>query len=451
MTDTTQSFDFGGSAGAGSVVVGTGGSLITGGAVAFSDIEGTSASVFVNGGSWTSSNQISIGTVANGALTISAGGAVNAGASIVSVGATGSVSLSNGNLTTSSLSVAAGVARFPVRGTVTVDPRSNSGVITASGGLLKVTGSISGSGSDTIANASTLEANGILVTQSLAFGNSASNAAIQLDTVLLTTRSFGINNWQMTDELIINNGSSVTGQSWTPGAGNTGTLTVTTTGNTYTFSNVTLASAVTPVFTHGSNFVELISCFAAGTLIETAAGPIAVEDLSVGDAVLTADDETIEPVIWIGHRTIDCASHPHPDAVWPVRIRAGAFGAMSPSRDLFLSPDHAVFVNGVLVPVKLLINEATIRQIPRDRITYFHIELPRHAVILAEQLPVESYLDTGDRAQFSGGPVIALYPDFVARTWEMAGCAELVTTGARLEAARASLAAATAPRAAVAG
>jgi hypothetical protein len=56
-------------------------------------------------------------------------------------------------------------------------------------------------------------------------------------------------------------------------------------------------------------------------------------------------------------------------------------------------------------------------------------------------LPVESYLDTGDRAQFAGGPVITLHPEFVARTWEMAGCAELVTTGARLAAIRAALAA----------
>ena len=59
--------------------------------------------------------------------------------------------------------------------------------------------------------------------------------------------------------------------------------------------------------------------------------------------------------VWIGSRTIDCNRHPKPATVWPVRVSAGAFGAGRPVRDLYLSPDHAVFVNEVLVPVKLLI------------------------------------------------------------------------------------------------
>ena len=69
-------------------------------------------------------------------------------------------------------------------------------------------------------------------------------------------------------------------------------------------------------------------------------------------------------------------------------------------RELFLSPDHAVLVNGVLIPVKLLTNDGSITQVERSRITYYHVELPEHAVILADGLPVESYLETGDRANF---------------------------------------------------
>ena len=225
---------------------------------------------------------------------------------------------------------------------------SNSGTVNASGGLLKITGSISGSGSDTISNASTLEANGILVTQSLAFANSASNAAIQLDSVLLQYESFQINNWQKTDELIINNGSSVTNAQWLSGGSNIGTLAVTTGGTVYDFTSVTLAdSGPTPQFSFSSDAVTLVSCFTPGTLIETALGPVPVECLTVGDAAVTAEGET-EEIIWIGQRTINCAAHPHPDAVWPVRIEAGAFGAGSPVRDLWLSPDHAVFVDCLL-------------------------------------------------------------------------------------------------------
>ena len=69
--------------------------------------------------------------------------------------------------------------------------------------------------------------------------------------------------------------------------------------------------------------------------------------------------------------------------------------------------------------------------------TYHHVELPYHSVLLAEGLAAESYLDTGDRANFinSDGP-IALHPDFSSRAWEAAGCAPLVVTGPELEAAR---------------
>jgi collagen type I/II/III/V/XI/XXIV/XXVII alpha len=140
-----------------------------------------------------------------------------------------------------------------------------------------------------------------------------------------------------------------------------------------------------------------------------------VETPRIGDIALTHDGEP-EQIIWIGHGTIDCARHPKSETVWPVRIAAGAFGPGLPARDMFLSPDHAAFVDGVLVPAKLLINGATITRVKRASVTYHHIELSRHAVILAERLTVESYLDTGDRARFAGGEAIASYPAFVGNS-----------------------------------
>jgi hypothetical protein len=107
-------------------------------------------------------------------------------------------------------------------------------------------------------------------------------------------------------------------------------------------------------------------------------------------------------VRWLGHRRVDCRRHPRPGDAWPIRVRAGAFGENLPHRDLSLSPDHAVFVApGLLVPVRYLINDATIVQEPVDAITYWHVELPTHDVLLAEGLPVESYLDTGNRGAFA--------------------------------------------------
>lgn len=184
-----------------------------------------------------------------------------------------------------------------------------------------------------------------------------------------------------------------------------------------------------------------VTCFCAGTRVQTERGEVPVEKLHVGETVLVhVGDGGImsQPVIWIGHRSVDCMHHSKPKNVWPVRIRTWAFGPRGPARDLFLSPDHAVFIDDVLIPVKYLINGLSIHQVSVASVEYFHVELPAHAVLLAEGLPVESYLDVGDRANFAnGGEPVTLFPDFATRAWEARGCAQLVVTGAQLQAARA--------------
>ena len=145
------------------------------------------------------------------------------------------------------------------------------------------------------------------------------------------------------------------------------------------------------------NLIITVACFAAGTRILTRDGARPVETLHVGDAVITADGR-IAPVAWLGHRSIDCRRDPL--AALPVRVRAGAFGAARPVRDLLLSPDHAVFTGGVLVPARHLVNGVSIVREAVDMITYWHVELDRHEVLLAEGLPCEIYLDTGNRSAF---------------------------------------------------
>jgi hypothetical protein len=149
----------------------------------------------------------------------------------------------------------------------------------------------------------------------------------------------------------------------------------------------------------------------------------------------------MSPVVWLGRREVNCARHPEPRRVWPVRISADAFGPGRPHRDLLLSPDHAVYVEDVLIPVKHLVNGSTIAQVPVDSVTYYHVELPRHDVILAEGLPAESYLDIDDRSNFdNGGAVVRMHPDFATRAWEAEGCAEMVVTGAVFDGVRRRLA-----------
>jgi autotransporter passenger strand-loop-strand repeat protein len=180
-------------------------------------------------------------------------------------------------------------------------------------------------------------------------------------------------------------------------------------------------------------------CYCAGTRIATAAGEAAVEALRIGDTVRLAGGGTA-PVVWLGHRHVDCRRHPRPWDVRPVRVAAGAFGADLPRRDLRLSPDHAVFMDGVLIPIRYLINDATIRQEPADAVTYWHVELPAHGVLLAEGLAAESYLDTGNRSAFAnGGATAMLHPDFALRVWAAESCARLVRDGAELVAARSVL------------
>jgi hypothetical protein len=187
-----------------------------------------------------------------------------------------------------------------------------------------------------------------------------------------------------------------------------------------------------------------LACFLAGTQLATSLGSMSVEDLVVSDTVYVKD-RTLASVTWIGHRTINCRRHPRPEDVWPVRIAAGAFGDELPIRDLLLSPDHAVYVDDVLIPIKHLINGTTIVQEEVDEVTYYHVELDHHDVILAEGLPCESYLDTGRRSAFAnGGAATMLHPEFDLHPdnqllWESLSYAPLVVTGPVLERVRRKL------------
>jgi hypothetical protein len=164
---------------------------------------------------------------------------------------------------------------------------------------------------------------------------------------------------------------------------------------------------------YGGELVNLDApCFADGTCLDTQDGHVAVEALRVGDLVLTASGAA-RPVSWIGWRRLDLRRHPDPAMVWPVRILKDALAHGVPRRDLVLSPDHAVMLQGRLIPARLLINGSTIRQDVACRsVTYFHIELETHDILLAEGAPAESYLDTGNRDMFeNAGLPRKLHPE----------------------------------------
>jgi len=186
---------------------------------------------------------------------------------------------------------------------------------------------------------------------------------------------------------------------------------------------------------------DINPCFARGTRILTINGEIAVEDLKIGDVVVNVNGDERE-IIWIGHRDVDIASHPNPKAVLPVIIEAGALGENCPSRRLTLSPDHALFIDGVLVQPKDLLNGVSIRQTTAAvRLRYYHVELECHDILFAEGAPAESFLDTGHRGVFDNADTpVVLRPELMQMRREAEGCAPLCTSGERLERIRTRLA-----------
>ncbi|MDD2878428.1 MAG: Hint domain-containing protein [Acidiphilium sp.] len=202
--------------------------------------------------------------------------------------------------------------------------------------------------------------------------------------------------------------------------GQSGPLTVSGSGTTFTIDPV----------------ASVLTCFLAGTHIRTPDGDVNVETLKIGDFVVTADGRTVS-VCWAGVTTVSAASA-DPARIMPIRIQAGALADNVPVRDLFVSPDHSMYLDGVFVPAQLLLNGTTITQCSRTgRIDYYHIAVEPHDVLVAEGAATESFLDISNRILSQQG-VVPLFPKSEPKTWEDA-CAELILAGPQLDSIRATL------------
>jgi hypothetical protein len=95
-------------------------------------------------------------------------------------------------------------------------------------------------------------------------------------------------------------------------------------------------------------------------------------------------------------------------------MKACAISDNVPCRDLLLSPDHAVFIDGILIQAGALVNGTSIVRENRvsPTFTYYHVELEDHSLILAENMPAESFVDNVDRMAFDNwAEHEALYPE----------------------------------------
>ncbi len=178
-----------------------------------------------------------------------------------------------------------------------------------------------------------------------------------------------------------------------------------------------------------------------GGVAINAAVEIEVERLAVCDRVITRGGED-EQILWIGHRDLDISRHPRPDQVRPIIVEPDALAEGVPARRLMLSPDHALYLDGVLVPAKDLVNATTIRADgAATSVRYFHVELAAHNVLFAEGAAAESFLDTGHRGVFTNAAEpLLLHPDLMQQRREAEGCAPLCTGGSKLDAIRERLA-----------
>jgi hypothetical protein len=155
-----------------------------------------------------------------------------------------------------------------------------------------------------------------------------------------------------------------------------------------------------------------VACFLAGTKIRVPRGEAVVEDLAIGDLVLTVSGAA-RPIHWIGRRSYAGRFLARNPRLLPICFAAGSLGQSVPTQDLFVSPDHAILIDGLLIPAGELVNGSTIRRTSlRPRVDYIHIELTSHDAVLAHGAAAETFLDDDSRGVFQNAREYGeLYPD----------------------------------------
>ena len=361
-----------------------------------------------------------------GALTASAGGVVTA---------TGVVLWSGGTLAADAQSLVQ-IGATPASGTgVVVEAGStvsaHGGVISAAvanagmisnTGALTVSGNVSGPGALDLLAGSTTVISGSLAGQSVAFTGQAMLATTGLAGLVDVTAA------QLGDVVdLLGMSAVVTGDTVQSGAGG------------LTFTGLA-PGLVLEAGSDGQGGTDVtVACYLRGTAILTDAGERPVEALRIGDHLITARGER-RRLRWIGRRSYGGRFLLRNRALLPIRFTAGSLGDRRPHRDLFVSPSHAMFVDGILIPASDLVNGRTIRQIEQiDSVDYYHVELATHDVILAEGTPSETFLDDGSRGIFHNAAEFSRrYPNARVPTEY---CAPRLTDGIEVELVRRRLAA----------
>lgn len=237
-------------------------------------------------------------------------------------------------------------------------------------------------------------------------------SAITLDGVTYPAGTKVIINYVITDD------AGFEGYSISIGQNNNGSNTTTA-----FITNAPMVAGQTYTFTSegniGNNAVPYsqFACFTAGTMIKTDRGERPIEDLKVGDRVMTRD-HGLQTIRWAGGRTVAGIG-----AMAPITFDVGTLGCTAP---LTVSPNHRMLICGamaelvcgddeLLLSAKMLVNYRNVRQISRGFVTYVHIMFDYHEIIWANDCPSESFY-IGDNAIASlnndqAAEILAIFPD----------------------------------------
>jgi len=148
---------------------------------------------------------------------------------------------------------------------------------------------------------------------------------------------------------------------------------------------------------------DSIFCFLEGAQIATPNAEVPVETLKIGDMVTTADGRAVR-VKWVGVQSV-ANSVLNADTRAPVIVTKGALGESAPHTDLYVSGDHGLIIDGLVINAGALVNNSTIRYVPMADLppvfTYYHVETEDHDVILANGVPAETFIDYAGRTRFN--------------------------------------------------
>ncbi|MBS0980679.1 Hint domain-containing protein [Acetobacter thailandicus] len=358
-----------------------------------------SGAVLSTTGSAGGSNLLSSGTVASGgSLFLGAYGRMTSGALIVSGG--GIATLSGPSTVVNTLSNYGGTTYVSSGGTV--------GTTTISGGTVGLSSGATMVGTANIGQDGTLELAGNNGTGTITFSGSEEHPSyvVLSDDVVdgKSTVSQTFSGWGTGYDHIIFKGP-FTSTKATLTSNNTISLQVGDT--TFTLNIPGIGSTGYTLLELDNGYIDLEICFLAGTLIQMASGYVKVEEIKAGDKIMVrqADGNFAEETVkWVGrkHHNVRIAQK-YPDlAGYPVCIKKDALAEGVPFKDLLVTPEHSLFIDGNFIPVRMLVNGVNIYyDLEINQYYYYHIETEQHAVIDANGALTESYLNTGNKNSFS--------------------------------------------------